>query len=311
MRTDRLDGVGVHSTAIQRGWVKPAGADEGPPYFDLQNDSGVAILEGQVVVVTSDGTISLTSTANDPRPTGIAIDDIDDGESGPVQFFGPVDLVIVTASVTAGTYGTSSTTAGAAAVTSDPTEAFIYFTSSGTEPEGFIFGGGAGGSGGGGGISETAAREIFLTRLGGEQPEVVTVADSGAAETLDLSAANWFDITLTANCTFTFSNPPDDAGEWTIILRQDATGSRTVTWPGTVQWQDTDGTSGGAAPSLFTAATAVDVITITTLDGGTTYGGAAEGGSVGGSDLRWEAVTNGEDVFVWEDDDLVHEWKAY
>jgi hypothetical protein len=27
--------------------------------------------------------------------------------------------------------------------------------------------------------------------------------------------------------------------------------------------------------------------------------------------LRWEAVTNGEDVFVWEDDDLVHEWKAY
>jgi hypothetical protein len=29
------------------------------------------------------------------------------------------------------------------------------------------------------------------------------------------------------------------------------------------------------------------------------------------SDLRWEAVTNGEDVFVWEGDDLVHEWKAY
>jgi len=27
--------------------------------------------------------------------------------------------------------------------------------------------------------------------------------------------------------------------------------------------------------------------------------------------LRWEAVTNGADVFVWEGDDLVHEWKAY
>jgi hypothetical protein len=26
---------------------------------------------------------------------------------------------------------------------------------------------------------------------------------------------------------------------------------------------------------------------------------------------RWEAVTDGEDVFVWEGDDLVHEWKAY
>ena len=27
--------------------------------------------------------------------------------------------------------------------------------------------------------------------------------------------------------------------------------------------------------------------------------------------LRWEAVTNGEDVFVWESDDLVHEFKDY
>jgi hypothetical protein len=23
---------------------------------------------------------------------------------------------------------------------------------------------------------------------------------------------------------------------------------------------------------------------------------------------KWEAVTDGEDVFVWESDDLVHEW---
>jgi hypothetical protein len=27
--------------------------------------------------------------------------------------------------------------------------------------------------------------------------------------------------------------------------------------------------------------------------------------------LRWEAVTDGEDVFVWFGDDLVHEWKEY
>jgi hypothetical protein len=26
---------------------------------------------------------------------------------------------------------------------------------------------------------------------------------------------------------------------------------------------------------------------------------------------RWEAVTNGTDVFVWEGSDLVHEWKEY
>ena len=25
---------------------------------------------------------------------------------------------------------------------------------------------------------------------------------------------------------------------------------------------------------------------------------------------KWEAVTDGEDVFVWDGDDLVHEWNA-
>lgn len=309
MKPTTLEGVGSHGEAIYRGWVKPAGADEGPQYIDLQNDSGVDLLEGDVVVVTSDGTIARTSTANDPRPTGVVIDDIDDGESGPVQFFGPVDYVRVAASVTADTYGTTSTTAGSAAVTSDTSEAFVYFTSSGVEPEGFLFGGGGGGSGAG--FSETAARDLFLLRRHGEGAVVTTVGSSGATESLDLSSANWFDITLTDNCTLTFSNPPDVVGEWTLILRQDATGSRTVTWPGTVQWQDTDGTSGGSAPTLFTAPTAVDVIVITTLDGGATYGGASEGAGGVGSDLRWEAVTDGEDVFVWESDDLVHEWKAY
>lgn len=31
----------------------------------------------------------------------------------------------------------------------------------------------------------------------------------------------------------------------------------------------------------------------------------------GGVTQVWEAVTDGEDVFVWEDDDLVHEWRPY
>lgn len=32
--------------------------------------------------------------------------------------------------------------------------------------------------------------------------------------------------------------------------------------------------------------------------------------ALAGSSQVWEAVTNGEDIFVWEDDDLVHEWRA-
>ncbi len=104
-----------------------------------------------------------------------------------------------------------------------------------------------------------------------------TNADAGAAVSLDLSSATIFDITLTANLTITFTDPPEDgeAIEWTIILRQGGVGGFTVTWPAAVSWQDSDGTGGGSAPTLFTAVDAVDVIKITTLDDGATYGGAS------------------------------------
>jgi len=37
---------------------------------------------------------------------------------------------------------------------------------------------------------------------------LTTTASSGATETLDLTNGNVFDVTLSENCTFTFSNPP-------------------------------------------------------------------------------------------------------
>lgn len=127
--------------------------------------------------------------------------------------------------------------------------------------------------------------EDWVSSTAGGGSVVVTVPDSGSTETIDLTSATVFDITLTANCTLTFSNPPTDdrAHIWIFILRQDGTGSRTVTWPGTVQWQDTDGTTGGSAPTLYTAATAEDVIIITTLDNGATYGGSQERAGSGGA----------------------------
>lgn len=62
------------------------------------------------------------------------------------------------------------------------------------------------------------------------------VAASGTAKTLpDVNVATMHDVTLTGNCTFTF--PTLAAGKsFKLVLRQDATGSRTVTWPGTVKW---------------------------------------------------------------------------
>ena len=68
-----------------------------------------------------------------------------------------------------------------------------------------------------------------------------------------------------------------------VILRQGGVGSFTVTWPASVQWPDTDGTDGGAAPTLWTVVGARDVVTLVTEDGGTTYGGNHDSGSGGTS----------------------------
>ncbi len=115
----------------------------------------------------------------------------------------------------------------------------------------------------------------FLTTTDGEGHAVDTNTASGAAATIDCSLANIFDITLTADCTLTITNPPASGvgGIIQIILRQGGSGSYTVTWPAAVDWPDTDGTTGGSAPTLWTAVGAQDDIELSTLDGGVTWGG--------------------------------------
>ena len=94
-----------------------------------------------------------------------------------------------------------------------------------------------------------------------------TVASSTSALTINFSTAPDWDITLTAACTFTLSGAPASGtpAVLTLILRQDATGSRTVTWPGSVTWIS------GAVPTLHTAASSVDIVQLITVDGGTTW----------------------------------------
>lgn len=105
---------------------------------------------------------------------------------------------------------------------------------------------------------------------------VEVVAISGSAVTIDYDVARHWDITLTDDCTLTIVNPPDDQtwGELVVILRQGGAGSFTVTWPAAVQWPDADGLPGGSAPTLNTAVGAQDVVTLTSVDGGITWGGS-------------------------------------
>jgi hypothetical protein len=90
--------------------------------------------------------------------------------------------------------------------------------------------------------------------------------NSGSALTIDFAHSINQKVTLTANCTFTFSNPT--AGTiYLIKLVQDATGSRLVTWPASVKWV------GAAAPTLTTAPSATDIVTL--YYDGTNYYGTA------------------------------------
>ena len=70
------------------------------------------------------------------------------------------------------------------------------------------------------------------------------------------------------NETFIFTAPPGVANLY-LVLKQDGTGSRTATWPGTVLWP------GNVAPTLTTTAAAVDIVTL--LWDGTSYHGLFNG----------------------------------
>lgn len=101
-------------------------------------------------------------------------------------------------------------------------------------------------------------------------PEVAV--DAGAL-TLDLATGSVFEATLTADASLALVNPPvaGKAGSVTLIVRQDATGARSLTWPAAVKW------AGGVAPVVSPAPGALDVYTLLTRDGGATWFGFAAG----------------------------------
>jgi hypothetical protein len=100
--------------------------------------------------------------------------------------------------------------------------------------------------------------------------EKVTVVGTVSTSTynIDLSLGNIFDITLGANVTFTFTNPPASNFSMpaTIILRQDGTGNRLATFTNAKYTE-------GNLPQLSTAANRIDVLTYFTINGGSFWFG--------------------------------------
>jgi len=94
-----------------------------------------------------------------------------------------------------------------------------------------------------------------------------SVGNTGASATINLDNGSFVTATLTGNCTFTFSNPSGGAVSFTLVLTNDATPSRTITWPASVKWPN------ATVPVRTETADKTDVYTFFTYDSGTTWWG--------------------------------------
>lgn len=94
------------------------------------------------------------------------------------------------------------------------------------------------------------------------------VDSDGATITFNLANGAIHSTTLGGNRTLAISNPT--AGQsFMILLKQDGSGSRTVTWWGSIKWV------GAAAPTLTTTASRTDIFAF--FYDGTTYWGSVVG----------------------------------
>jgi len=117
----------------------------------------------------------------------------------------------------------------------------------------------------------TSAPQWTTSSTLSEAAQTVTAA---ATTTISYGSGPSVTLSMAANITtLSFTNVPatGTVGTFTLFITQDTTGSRTITWPASVRW------AGGVTPILTTTASKVDIITLTTVDGGTNWFGMVAG----------------------------------
>ena len=103
-------------------------------------------------------------------------------------------------------------------------------------------------------------RDRFETKAGGvkllghSEQAVNALGNTTGSTTIDFTVANIITATLTGNTTFANPSTESVGQSGSIIVTQDGTGSRTLAWGSQFKW------TGGTAPTLSTAANAVDRI---------------------------------------------------
>lgn len=94
-----------------------------------------------------------------------------------------------------------------------------------------------------------------------EKYDLVAKGNLSGAESLDVSAGNFFHGTVTGDTTISFTNWPASHAAFVQLELTDG-GAHTITWPTAVKWD------GGTDPTLITDG--VDLLTFYSRDGGTT-----------------------------------------
>lgn len=110
--------------------------------------------------------------------------------------------------------------------------------------------------------TEWVEQETPLTR---DLYNVNTIAASGASVTLP-ATVDAHDVTMTANCTFTFTSPTKDGHAFLLVVR----GAFTPTFPGAVVWSEG-----------YNAYVDASMYGFMTFDGGTTWLGSRFSGAFG------------------------------
>lgn len=97
------------------------------------------------------------------------------------------------------------------------------------------------------------------------------LGNTTATTNINLANGTFVTCTLATNTTFTFTlgtKTTTAAVSFSLLVTNDATASRVITWPASVKWP------GGVAPTRTTAANRSDVFTFFTFNGGTNWWGS-------------------------------------
>ena len=98
--------------------------------------------------------------------------------------------------------------------------------------------------------------------------KINALGNTGTSATINLANGNFVTATLTGNCQFTFTTGIGTGSQsFTLFLTNDATPSRSITWPVTVKWP------GGSTPVRTETANRTDVYSFFTFDNGVNWYG--------------------------------------